>query len=406
MVSVHACPMARPGMRFAGGMNVYLKQLAPLLAADGVCVDIFTRSHEAGGPEIIDLGPRARVIHIPAGPPYISKGEVFDYLPEFIQGLKSFTLREGLGYDLVHSHYWFSGWVGRRLAEEWQVPHVVTFHTLSLVKQGASGAEEPPEREETELEMAHSADQIVAFTRGEQQALVDLYGAVPERIQVIPGGVDLTRFQRQDQLSARQRLGFDPTQRIVLYVGRLDAFKGPEVLLRALPEIQSSLQVHFAFVGGGGDADPEAARLQQLARELGVAGNVYWQSAIPQDQLVDYYNAADICAMPSYHESFGLVALESMACGTPVVAAKVGALTSLVLDGQTGCLVNGHDPASFARCLEELLVNDELRQELGRGAQEWARQFPWSRVVRELVDVYSRAMESAGRRPLVAPCAD
>jgi D-inositol-3-phosphate glycosyltransferase len=404
MISVHGCPMACPGMRSAGGMNVYLKQVASLLAQRGICVDVFTRTHQVGGPEIVDLGPRARVVHLPVGPPDLSKEAIFDYLPEFLQRMDAFAAAEGLGYDLLHSHYWFSGWVGTRLASSWGVPHIVTFHTLALVKQSASGIDEPPERRRTELELATGADGIVAFTPDEQEALVEMYGAPYERIQVVPGGVDLDRFRTRDKISARWRLGFDPNRKLVLYVGRLDPFKGPELLLHVLHELSSSDNTHLVVVGGEGEGDSEANRLRLLAAELGITSMVHWQSAIPQDELADYYNAADVLAMPSYHESFGFVALEAMACGTPVVAARVGALRSLVLDGRTGCLVPDHEAATWASCLEDVLGDVELRRQLGQGAQEWARQFPWSRVALQMLDVYGLALAGASDRAIVAPC--
>ena len=403
MISVHGCPVALPGMRTAGGMNVYLRQLAPMLAEEGVCIDIFTRSHEVGGPEIVELGPRARIVHIPAGAPYVEKDEIFGYLPEFTERLARFAAEEGVGYDLIHSHYWFSGWVGQRLASEWAVPHIVTFHTLSLVKQRASGSQEPPEREVVEQEVATSADCVVAFTTDEVDALADMYGVAPERIQVVPGGVDLDRFQQRDKTTARQRLGFQPHDQIMLYVGRLDPFKGPEVLLRTLHAMRGTPGAFLEFVGGEGDADPEAKRLNRLAQELGIADRVRWQSAVPQDELVDYYNAADVCVVPSYHESFGLAALEAMACGSPVVASRVGALKSLVVEGQTGCLVFPVAPEAFAPCLEELLTNEELRHRLGEGARKRATEFPWDQVVARQLGIYGRLASQVERRPEVVP---
>jgi D-inositol-3-phosphate glycosyltransferase len=396
--------MAQPGMRSAGGMNVYLRHLAPLLAQSGVCVDIFTRSHHAGGPERVDLGPRARVVHLPAGPVDAPKEAIYGYLPAFLEQMEHFAATEGLGYDLIHSHYWFSGWVGQRIAASWGVPRIVTFHTLALVKQMAGGADEPLERRQAELELAGTADGVVAFSSGERDALVNIYGASPGRIHVVPGGVDINRFRPGPQQATRQRLGLDPGDRIILYVGRLDPFKGPELLLRSFGLLPSALRARLLFVGGEGQGDPEAQRLHQIAEQLGIAARVHWQSAVPQEQLVDYYNAADLLAMPSYHESFGLVALEAMACGLPVVASRVGALASLVMDGQTGRLVGTHEPEAFARSLEDVLEDEALRNRLGRGAQIWAAQFPWSRVARQLIDVYNLAVAEVVERPEVVPC--
>ena len=404
IISVHGCPMAQPGMRSAGGMNVYLHQLAPLLAQSGVCVDVFTRSHHPEGPEFVDLGPRARVVHFPAGPIDAPKEEIASYLPTFLSQMERFAAEEGLGYDLVHSHYWFSGWVGQRIAASWGVPHIVTFHTLALVKQWAGGEEEPLKRQLAELDLARNAQGIVAFSSSEREALVNMYGAPPDRIHVVPGGVDLSRFQPGAKLAARQRLGLNTDEPIVLYVGRLDPFKGPDILLKAFGLISTDHPAHLLIVGGDARTDLEAERLHQLAERLGIASRISWQSAVPQERLVDYYVAADLLAMPSYHESFGLAALEAMACGTPVVAARVGALASLVLNGQTGCLVDGHEPEAFARCLESVLTNTALRERMGRAAQAWAREFPWSHVADRSVDIYRHVVAEEGVQREVVPC--
>ena len=405
MLSVHTCPMAQPGMRSAGGMNVYLKELAQTLAAAGICVDIFTRSHQANGPVQVSLGPRARVVHIPAGPPELPKESIYGELPRFLEGVQRFQESEGYGYDILHSHYWLSGWVGVRLARSWRVPHIATFHTLALEKRWAAPTEEePPERESTEMHVASSAEWIVVSTPDERESLVQQYGASPDRVQVVPGGVDLERFRPQEQAAVRPRLGLDPRERVVLYVGRVEPFKGTEVLLRAMAQVRSPEDIQLVIVGGGGDEDPEVARLQRLSVELGIQSRVRWQSATPHEELPDYYAAADVCVVPSYHESFGLAALEAMACGTPVIASRVGSLRSLVLDGRTGCLVEGHDPETFARCLEELLGDSELRRQLGRAAREWAQEFPWSRTAEGVLAAYQQALSSGSARPVVAPC--
>ena len=396
--------MAQPGRRSAGGMNVYLYQLAPLLAQSGACVDIFTRDHHAGGPEIVDLGPGVRVIHLPAGPIDSPKEAIACYLPDFLASMERFAAGEALGYDLVHSHYWFSGWVGQRIANTWGVPHIVTFHTLGLVKEQASGVEEPVERRLVEQDLTQNARGIVAFSTDERDALVGMYNAPVDRVHVIPGGVDLERFRSGNKLAARQRLGLDSEQLMVLYVGRLDSFKGPDILLQSFGHVSLDLPARLVIVGGEGGADPEAERLHGLAAEMGVTPRVSWRSAIPQEKLVDYYVAADVLAMPSYHESFGLAALEAMACGTPVVAARVGALASLVVHERTGCLVDGHEPEAFARCLEAVLASTPFREQMGRDAQSWARQFPWSSVADRLMDVYRQASAWAGVQRAVVPC--
>ena len=392
LLSVHGCPMAQAGTRAAGGMNVYLHQLAPLLARSGARVDIFTRSHYPGGPERADLGPGVRVVHLPAGPIDAPKEAISNHLPDFLASLERSTAEEPQGYDLVHSHYWFSGWVGQQIAAAWGVPHVVTFHTLGVVKERAGGAREPAERHLAEQHLTQHADSIVAFSEDERDTLIGTYNTAADRIHVIPGGVDLERFQPGDKPAARHRLGLDPQQTIVLYAGRLDPFKGPDILLDSFSRLPPRLPAHLVLVGGEGEADPEAERLHKLAVEMGVAPRVSWRSAIPQEELVDYYVAADILAMPSYHESFGLAALESMACGTPVVAVRAGALASLVVHEQTGYLVDTHGPAAFAQRLERALVDTPLREQMSRNAGAWARRFPWSNVANQLMDVYWQAV--------------
>ncbi len=401
MVSVHGCPLVTPGMRSAGGMSVYLRRVSPLLAARGVCVDIFTRSHEAGGPELLNIGPGVRVIHVAGGPANLSKELVPPHLPEVLGGVRSFVDGEGLGYDLVHSHYWLSGWVGAQLAQHLSVPHVVTYHTIGLVKEAAYVAPESSERKVAEAGMAASADHMVAFTEEEAETLRLLYGLDQSRLHVAPGGVDLDTFHPLDPGEARERLGLPSNERVVLYVGRLDPFKGPDVLMRAMAEVPTA---RLVVVGGAGADDAGVIWLRRVAAEAGVQDRVTWRAAVPQDELPSYYAAADLLAVPSFHESFGLVALEAMACGTPVVASRGGGLQAAVVDGSTGCLVEGHEAATYAACLNELLGDDDRRREMGQAAVQWARGFSWEGVAAKLLSAYDLAAARASARPEVVPC--
>ncbi len=403
MLSVHGCPMAMPGMRFAGGMNMYLKRVAPLIAERGICVDVFTRGHQAGGQEIVELGPHARVVHLPAGSPELVKSEVVPYLPEFLDRLQEFIAEEGLGYDLVHSHYWLSGWVGERAARGWGIPHVVSFHTLAGVKELMGASDEPPERKAIEEEIASDADCVFTFTRDEVSGLHRLFGVPEERCHIVPGGVDLGLFCPRDRAGARARLGIAPDAKAVLFAGRVEPFKGPDILVRALAAMRDRRAVRLIFVGGSAD-ERSGEWIQGLAEAEGVSGNITWHEAVPQSDLVDFYAAADVCAVPSYHETFGFAALESMACGTPVVAARVGALPSLVIDGVTGLLVDGHDPTDFARCLEGLLNDPPRRERMGRAARTRAMEFPWDRTVGEAIRGYERALHGYADRPQVTTC--
>ena len=403
MLSVHGCPLMMPGTRSAGGMNVYLRKIAPLLAERDVCVDVFTRNHHAGGPELLELGPNARAVHLPAGAPELVKEEIVPYLADFTDHLSRFVAEEGTAYDLVHSHYWLSGDVGADIAREWGVPHVVSYHTIAAQKQRAGGASEPPERLEAESRMAAAADRVFASTAGEADDIGALFGLPPERLHVVHGGVDTELFRPRDRAGARRAAGIAEHEKVVLFVGRLEPFKGPDILVRALAEMQDASNVRLVLVGGS-EEERSAEWLDRIAADLGVGARVRWQPAIPQADLPDFYASADVCAVPSFHESFGLAALEAMACGTPVVAADVGALSSLVLDGETGSLVRGHDPGAFAAGLEELLLDPARLSRMGEAARAWASGFTWERSVEETLDGYRGVFAARSERPLVAPC--
>jgi D-inositol-3-phosphate glycosyltransferase len=390
MVSVHGCPLVTPGMRFAGGMNVYLRDIAPAIAAAGATVDVYTRNHKAGGPEVIEIGPGARVIHLPAGDPELVKSEVVPYLPEYRERMLAYVANEGLEYDLVHSHYWLSGSVAQSVAAQWGLPGVVSFHTLAAVKEREGSESEPEQRKVAEARMARGADLVFAFTDDERRELNELFGIEDDRIHVAPGGVDLSLFKPTDKLAARRHLNLSPDENIVLFVGRPEPFKGPDLLIRALPHMRDHKNVRLLLVGGS-EGEHSFDWLRLLAAELGVSDRVSWHNAVPQEQLVDYYAAADLTAMPSFHESFGLVALESMASGRPVVASAVGALATQVVHGQTGRLVDAHDPIDFAHCMDDVLGNPRVMDIMGRAGVEHAREFTWSRAADQALEGYQRA---------------
>ena len=402
MVSVHGCPMVTPGMHSAGGMNVYLRRIAPLLAEQGVCVDVFTRNHNEQGPSTVDLGPRARVIHLPAGSPDLTRTDIVPYLPEYRDRLLDFAAKEGIGYDLVHSHYWLSRDVGAAAAKAWGVPHVFSFHSVAAVKERASGQPEPLVRKDVEDRAAEQSDLVFVFTPEEAADLSGLLGIARERIHVVPAGVDAELFAPRDRSEARRRLGLPEHGHIVLFVGRPEPFKGPDLLVRALAHLGVDDPPQLLIVGGSED-EHSVDWLKEIAAEAGVASLIQWRSAVPQASLPDFYAAADVCAVPSFHETFGLAALEAMACGRPVAAAAVGALQSLVSDGETGMLVPSHDPAAFADRIRELLADPQLRERMGRRARERAVQFTWDRAASLALDGYARAT-SGWPGPQVVPC--
>jgi D-inositol-3-phosphate glycosyltransferase len=405
MLSVHTCPLATLGGKETGGMNVYVRDLSHELGRRGIAVDCFTRSQNPDIPRVNHkLGPHGRVIHVPAGPqaPY-DKNRVVDHLPQFARGVVDFARREGLHYDVIHSHYWLSGLAARNLRHAWGVPIVQMFHTLGQMKNSvASSPEEwePVRRIVGEVEVMSLADLLVAATPLERAQMVWLYGADAAKIAVVPCGVDLDLFRPIPREEARRVLGLPPTRRIVLFVGRIEPLKGIDTLLRAMalvaPEIPHwqenlSLVIIGGAPGAGADkVSAELARLERLRADLGIEDLVTFQGAQDQDMLVYYYSAAEMVVMPSHYESFGMVALEAMACGTPVVASKVGGLAFSVQDGQTGFLVPDRDAEALAARIRLVLSDDELRRQLGWQAAHWAGRYGWHVIANQIVDLYEQ----------------
>ncbi len=403
MLSVHTCPLATLGGKETGGMNVYIRDLSRELGRRGIAVDCFTRSQNPDIPRINDkLGPNGRVIHLPAGPeaPY-DKNLVADHLPEFVDHIVHFARREGLRYDVIHSHYWLSGLAALELRAAWGAPTVQMFHTLGHMKNSVASSPEEWETEqriEAEGRVMRLADRLVAATPLERAQMVWLYGADASKVSVVPCGVDLDLFRPIPPDEARRALGLAARRRVILFVGRIEPLKGIETLLRAIaliaPEIPHWREdLSVIIVGGAPGAgveqtNAELLRLQKLGAELGIEGLVTFQGAHDQDTLVYYYSAAEMLVMPSHYESFGMVALEAMACGTPVVASKVGGLAFSVQDGETGFLVPGGDPAALATRILLLLTDDQLRWRLGQQAARWARRYAWSAVAEQVLDVY------------------
>jgi len=387
VITVHGCPLRQAGSKDSGGMNIYILEMAKRLAARGVQVDVFTRHHDPLDPQVVMLAPGARLIHLPAGAPSLDKTGVYELLPQFTSQLRRFCISNRLNYDIVNSHYWLSGLVGMRLASEWGVPHTTSFHTMAEMKRrGRPEESEVEQRDSSETEIACSADSIIAWTEDEKAAIVDYCGVNPERISVIPPGVDLGHFRPMSQSQSREHLGYGDEKNI-LFVGRLEPLKGLDNLLRAVASLDNSGAVSLNVVGGD-ENSAEKERLQDLARRMKLTQSVRFIGSVSQAELPVHYNAADVCVMPSHYESFGLAALEAAACGRPVVASEVGGLPTIVHSGSTGFLVPPNQSDVMAERLCELLADDMLRSRMGSAARIHAETLGWDRSTDSLLERY------------------
>ena len=408
VLSVHTSPLEQPGTGDAGGMNVYIVQTATRMAARGVEVEIFTRATSSGLPPVVQMAPGIKVRHVVAGPfEGLGKEELPGQLCAFTAGVLRAEARHEPGYyDAIHSHYWLSGQVGWLARERWGVPLVHTAHTLAKVKNAALADGDTPEprmRVIGEEQVVEEADRLVANTEVEAAELVKLYDAGPEKVLTIPPGVDLERFTPGDPVAARAALDLRPDHVVLAFVGRIQPLKAPDVLLRAAaellvrdPSLRSRLVV--LVVGGPSGSGLEQPRaLQLLAEELLIDDVVRFLPPLAGDELAQVYRAADVVAVPSYNESFGLVALEAQACGTPVVAAAVGGLPVAVRHGVSGFLVNGHDPVEWARVLGHVALHPDRRAELAGNAVSHARRFSWERTTDTLLAAYSDARNAFQR---------
>jgi D-inositol-3-phosphate glycosyltransferase len=402
MISLHTSPLDQPGTGDAGGMNVYVIELARRLAQRGIEVDIFTRATSSALPPVVEAADGVLVRHVHAGPfEGLTKGELPGQLCVFAREVLRAEALQPVGhYDAVHSHYWLSGQVGALARDRWNVPLVHSMHTMAKVKNAALAEGDTPEpaaRIIGEEQVVEAADMLIANTDREARQLVDLYGAEPRRVEVVHPGVDLSVFRPLDKAAARAGLGLPADAHVLLFAGRIQPLKGPDVLLRAVaellaqsPGLRSRLVV--PVVGGpsgSGLAHPES--LAQLATELGLDDVVRFVPPVAQADLARWCAAATLVAVPSYNESFGLVAAEAQATGTPVVAAAVGGLTTVVRDGHSGLLVEGHGARDWAAALRRVLEDDDLRLHLEAGALAQARRFAWEHTADDTLAVYEQA---------------
>ncbi|QYJ02713.1 D-inositol-3-phosphate glycosyltransferase [Nocardioides panacisoli] len=402
MISLHTSPLDQPGTGDAGGMNVYVTEVARRLAARGIEVDIFTRATSSALEPEVAVCDGVTVKHVHAGPfEGMTKHELPGQLCIFAREVLRAEAAHPLGhYDALHSHYWLSGQVAVLARDRWGVPLVHSMHTMAKVKNDALADGDSPEplaRVVGEEEVVGAADVLVANTDLEAKQLINAYDADPGRVEVVYPGVDTDVFRPTDRAAARAARDLPADAHVVLFAGRIQPLKAPDVLLRAVasllarrPELRSRLVV--PIVGGpSGSGLAEPTSLVRLAEELGIAGVVRFVPPVPQDELAGWYAAASVVAVPSYNESFGLVAAEAQACGAPVVAAAVGGLTTVVRDGHSGLLLDDHEPASWGRALERVITEPGLRDRLAAGALAQSEQFSWDATAESTLAVYERA---------------
>ena len=408
-LSVHTSPLDQPGTGDAGGMNVYISQVAKRLAESGIAVDIFTRATSSDLPPIVEMCPGVLVRHINAGPfEGLDKMGQAAQLCAFASGVLRVEAQHEPGwYDLIHSHYWLSGQVGWLASDRWGVPLVHSAHTLAKVKNATLAGDDVPEplaRIVGEEQVVSVADALIANTREEAHQLIDFYGADPAHIVTVPPGVDLELFSPvspETRARLRAELSIKPDAFVLMFAGRIQPLKGPDVLLRAAGELlrvdptlaERLVVLVVGAASGNGLSDPN--RLARLAGELGIERNVRFVAPLPAAELADRYRAADLVVVPSHSESFGLVALEAQACGTPVVAAAVGGLTTAVADGVSGVLIEGHDPARWAHHLRQLIADQPYRHILAQGARQHAEHFSWRRTTAGLLTAYRDSLAAS-----------
>jgi D-inositol-3-phosphate glycosyltransferase len=407
MLSYHTCPLAVLGGKDTGGMNVYVREVTQQLGENGVHVDVFTRSQDEHVPHVLhDLGYGNRVVHIPAGPEVpLPKQELAEFIPDFVKGVQDFAVNKGITYDLVHSHYWMSGIAALALKQSWKTPVVHMFHTLVLMKNRvAQGAQEIEGgyRLEGERKVLRQADRIIAATPAELAQLQWLYQAGVSKITVIPPGVETCRFYPIPQDEAREFIGIPPCERMVLFVGRIEPLKGLDVLLEAIALLRTQgnweknpfclMVIGGDPTGDDGEQNKEMTRIQAVRDHYNLQDLVIFAGKRSQDTLPYYYSAAEAVVVPSHYESFGMVALEAMACGTPVVASQVGGLAYLVQDGVTGFTVPVDEPEALADRLFQILDDGNLRNRMSQRAVTAAQDYSWWKIATRLMAVYREVL--------------
>jgi D-inositol-3-phosphate glycosyltransferase len=388
MLSVHSCPLGKVGGENTGGMSVYIREFARELGRRGHSVDIYTRIHEPIHDQVVEIEQNVRLIHLKAGGEKIQKSAIYCHLADFAHDLENFRKQNGLQYDLIHSHYWLSGLAGKRLQQRWGIPHIMGFHTLGAVKNAMGiGEDEPKLRINAEKELVKDCHRIIASTKKEKEDLIYYYDAAPETISVIPCGVNLDLFRPIKREIARCRLGLNG-ESIILFVGRIVPLKGIDNLLKAMAYMERKRRIKLVVIGGDEHSQAEMQRLENLSQSLKIDESVTFLGLVKQEMLPFFYSAADVCVVPSYYESFGLVVLESLACGTPVVATKVGGAESVIRHGETGYVVIDNDPYRLADKIALFLSTPNGNIAFVDSVRASVTKYDWSNITEAMIEEY------------------
>jgi D-inositol-3-phosphate glycosyltransferase len=395
MLSIHSCPIGELGTKDTGGMSVYIRETAKELGQTGNHVDIYTRNHGLKHDEIVRLSENVRLIHIKGGDDSdMSKLAVYPHVNDFAATLEEIRFKEKIHYDIIHSHYWLSGLIGRLAQNWWDVPHIIMFHTLGLIKNNLNiGRPEPDFRICNEKAIVHTCDKIIAATAREKQDLIQLYKAASEKIGVIPCGVNTNLFHPIDKKNARKHLGYDMDENIILYVGRVEPLKGIDRLLKSVSCLKDRMPIKLIIVGGDDRDQPEMQEIINLAMTLKIIDSVDFAGRVIQDDLPLYYNAADALVVSSLYESFGLVALEALSCGTPVVSTAVGGMKTIIRERETGLLVSGDTVESMGKCIYDIISNRKKYQANSISIRNSILRLSWSNIANLLIEEYSSSIK-------------
>ena len=403
MLSIHSSPIGTLGTRDTGGMSVYVRALAREMGRSGHRVDIFTRARHDHASAVTRLSANVRLVTLDIGAPApLEKTDLDRYANDYVAAIDAFSAISRCRYEVLHSHYWISGLVGRMLAKRWQCPHLITFHTLAALKTNTGkGSPSPDRRLHTERELVKESDVILVPCQTEIDNLIRFYEAPPNRIRQVPGGVDFVHFRPRSREAARRALGFDPEDFILLSVGRLTPLKGQARIIETLTRLGDDKRLKLVLVGGDGPGDREQQRLEQLAAQAGVAARVVFTGSVSHRSLPTYYAAADVCVQASHYESFGLVGLEALACGRPVVTSPVGVMASLGERGQPGCILTDGAPGTMAAAIAA--VRDGTWAWAPAAIHDAVREFSWPQAAAGALEAYAQAihreMPNGGKNP-------